>query len=390
MSQPLRVSIVMPSYNHGRFIREAIESVLTQDYPHIDLLVMDGGSTDDTVSILQSYGDRITFVSEKDRGQSDAINRGLKRVTGDILCWLNSDDEFTPGAVSTVARLFQENPGVEFVYGNGWATREDGTMIGDSGVLPFDAWKLIHQRNFIQQPSCFFKKSLIDKVGGIDESLHYVMDWELWIRFSAFRGLFTREFLSCNRTYDQNKTQSGHFKRWAEIKRVVRTYTTVPWPPILTNYLVEIIIQILVQKHIPKLSLAPLYIMFERGMRLEMSGRYSDGSVERRFRFTAGARGEKQVTLRMVPLSATVPARLNGPPVKVSWKSGSGDKGGFTLLENGLPQEFSLPLGKDVGGFVHFECKADGESHFMKGEAGLPARRIVAFLESTGTAGDLV
>src|SRR5262245_14685301 len=103
---PLRFSVVMPSLNHGRFIRTAIDSVLSQDYPALELLVMDGGSSDDTVHILKSYGNRLTYVSQKDRGQSDAINRGLQRSQGDIVCWLNSDDFLMPGAVRHVATAF--------------------------------------------------------------------------------------------------------------------------------------------------------------------------------------------------------------------------------------------------------------------------------------------
>ncbi len=107
MTLPLTISVIMPSFNHAHFIQESIESVLSQDYPNIDLLVMDGGSNDSTVEILKSYGDRITFVSEKDRGQSDAINKGLARVSGDIVCWLNSDDLFTPRAVNIVMKIFK-------------------------------------------------------------------------------------------------------------------------------------------------------------------------------------------------------------------------------------------------------------------------------------------
>ena len=179
MHSVLTLSVVMPSYNHAHFIRESIESVLSQEYPHIQLLVMDGGSTDGTVDILKSYGAKLQFVSAKDRGQSDAINKGFSRVDGDIVCWLNSDDLFTPHAVNVVMNIFAEHPDVDYVYGNGWTIDEQGTMLGDSGVLPFNLWKLIHQRNFLQQPSVFFRKSLLDRVGMIDETLHYVMDWEL-------------------------------------------------------------------------------------------------------------------------------------------------------------------------------------------------------------------
>ena len=165
MSSGLRVSVVMPSYNHARFIRAAIDSVLDQDYEPMSLLVMDGGSSDGTLEILRSYGDRISFVSQKDRGQSDAINQGLRRATGDVACWLNSDDVFTPHAIRIAVDAFEQHPDVSFVYGSGWNANEAGDIISDVGVLSFDLWRLIHQRNFIQQPSCFFRTSLLEEVG---------------------------------------------------------------------------------------------------------------------------------------------------------------------------------------------------------------------------------
>ena len=229
----LRVSVVMPSYNHAKYLRAAIDSVLAQDYGALELIVIDGGSGDESVEILTSYGGRLEFVSARDRGQADAINRGFASARGDILCWLNSDDMFVPGVIPRVVRAFEDHPHVDFVYGRGWNITESGE-IEDAGVLTFDLWKLIHQRNFIQQPSCFFRRSLIDRVGPIDERLHYVMDWDLWIRFAAYRGLYVDEFWSYNRVHRQNKTQSGHFRRWAEIRRMVRRYTDVRWPPVMS------------------------------------------------------------------------------------------------------------------------------------------------------------
>lgn len=383
MTAPLSISVVMPSFNHARFIKESIESVLSQDYPNIDLLVMDGGSNDSTVEILKSYGDRLTFVSEKDRGQSDAINKGLARVNGDIVCWLNSDDLFTPHAVSTVMKIFQEHPEVDFVYGNGWTIDENGGMLGSSGVLPFDRWKLIHQRNYLQQPSCFFRKSLLEKVGMIDETLHYVMDWELWIRFSAYNGYYTDEFLSYNRTYNENKTQSGHFKRWKEIYRVVRKYTDAFCPPILGIYLLEVTIHYLASKRVPHHLLVPLLNQLMRLSQREMSGCYPNGAVSRRFMFSIGNPDQKsQVMIRLSPLSATINGRVAAQPVTIHWQSNTGTRGSFPLMENGFEQEFLLPVGVSSlkTGFVHFKCEAD-----FAGLDGLTGRsdesdKIVAYL----------
>src|SRR5438270_571819 len=112
------VSMVTPSFNQGRFLRRTIDSVLSQDYPHVEYLVFDGGSTDESIDVLRSYGDRFLWTSERDRGQTDAINKGLRRAKGDILAYLNSDDVLLPGAIATVAEHFRKNPAWDVVYGN--------------------------------------------------------------------------------------------------------------------------------------------------------------------------------------------------------------------------------------------------------------------------------
>lgn len=383
MTQKLRVSVVMPSYNQARFIREAIDSVLSQGYDLLDLLVMDGGSTDGTVDILKSYGDRLAFVSQRDRGQSDAINQGLARVKGDIACWLNSDDRFTPDAIQKVVEVFEENPDVDFMYGKGWLIDETSRMIGDAGVLPFDLWKLIHQRNFIQQPSCFFRKSLIAKVGPIDETLHYVMDWELWIRFSDYKGLYIDQYLSCNRVYNDNKTQSGQLRRWYEIRTMVRRYTTVRWPPVLSLYLLEAMIQLVRTRSWLRKLEWPLCKIFFWGMEQEMSGRYADGGVESTSYFSVGNPfGKERLKLTFTPLSRYETSRLGQAPLTIRWKSSNGQKGKFFLLENGRVQEFMIPLGRSsTNGFSHFRCQVDYPGRYLASGCGFPVRRIVGCLD---------
>ena len=118
MGQPLTLSIVTPSFNTGRYLGAAVASVLSQDWPHIDYLVMDGGSTDNTPDVLRSFGEKLRWISEKDRGQSDAINKGFAQTTGEILTWLNADDAYATGAVRTAMEYFQAHPDVALVYGN--------------------------------------------------------------------------------------------------------------------------------------------------------------------------------------------------------------------------------------------------------------------------------
>lgn len=390
MSTVPAIAVVMPSFNQARFIRRAIDSVLDQDYRPITLLVMDGGSTDGTLDVLESYGDRLCFISRKDRGQSDAINQGLRRAGGDIVCWLNSDDLFTPHAFRTVGGAFAQHPGAGFVYGRGWDIDEAGAIIGDSGVLPFDLWRLIHHRNFIQQPSCFFRRSLLERVGLLDEDLHYVMDWDLWIRFSVDKGLYVDDYLSCNRTYGENKTQSGQWPRWREIRRMIQRYTPARWPPVLTLYGLEAMIQWLRAKRWNRNFDRPLTALLSRGMAHNVSGRYSDGGVAPIFHFSVGhpAGAPQTVIVRLTPLSKFDTSRIGGPPVTLVWTSTAGDRGTLHLQEDGRTQEFTLrPSRPPSCPFVHFRCRANHPGQLIEAGAGLPRRRIVGFLDGVEIAG---
>ena len=388
MSANPHVFVVMPSYNQGHFIRQAIDSVLGQGYEPLSLLVMDGGSTDGTPDVLRSYGGRLTFVSEKDRGQSDALNRGFARAGGDIVCWLNSDDAFLPGAIATVVEAFRRHPEAEFVYGKGWDIDERGRILRDSGVRPFNLWKLIHHRNFIHQPSCFFRKSLLERVGVIREDLHYVMDWELWIRFAAYPGVYLDEFLSCNRTYAQNKTQSGTFRRWREIRRMVRGYTEEALPPVVWLYFVESLVQWLRQRRFLGRAAWPLARIFRWGVLKELSGLHPDGSIEPAFAFTVPNPGRKDsVRLTLSPVSRYDPAALGGPPVRISWRSSGRRAGTFDLLETGQGQEVVLPLDPSSPGvFTHFSCRARARGRVVTVSPDLPGRRVVGFLDRIAVA----
>jgi glycosyltransferase involved in cell wall biosynthesis len=376
-----RVSIVMPSYNHAPFLRAAIDSVLSQEYPALELIVIDGGSRDGSVEILQSYGDQLRFVSERDRGQADAINRGFALITGEILGWLNSDDLFLPGAIARVVRAFGEHPEAEFVYGRGWEIDESGRIIEESGVLTFDLWRLIHQRNFIQQPSCFFRRSLFERVGPVDANLHYVMDWDLWIRFAGARGVSVDEFWSCNRVHKDNKTQRGQFRRWAEIRRMIRRYSETAWPPVVWLYLLEAIRQRVRAGRLPGSVERVLHRLHSVGMRRDMSGRYADGGVSRRFRLSLG-NAHGQATLTFSPLSRYDRSRLGEAPSSVQWQANTGARGSFDLLENGQEQRVTIAPGRSSSPFVHVTCRADRSGVRLGAGAGLPARRIVAFLDA--------
>ena len=377
-----RVSVVMPSYNHARFLPAAIDSVLAQDDPGLELVVIDGGSDDGSVDILASYGDRLRFVSERDRGQAAAINRGFTLARGEILGWLNSDDLLLPRVVSAVVGVFDEHPEADFVYGRGWDIDEHGRVLEESGVLDFDLWRLIHQRNFIHQPSCFFRRDLFERAGPIDESLNYVLDWDLWIRFAGAPRLKVDEFWSCNRVYPGNKTQSGEFRRWAEIRRMVRRYTESSWPPVVWLYLLEALGQRVRARRGPHAVERLLGRVLTRGMRRDMSGRYADGGVAPRFRFSVGnPGGRRQVRLTLSPLSRYDRSRRGAPPVSIRYRTSAGGDGVFRLVENGAEQPFTIATDRPAP-FVHVTCRSDHPGVSLGGGGGLPRRRIVGFLDT--------
>ena len=224
--RPPLVTIISPCLNQARFLRQSIDSVLSQDYPAIEYWVIDGQSTDETVAILKEYDGRLKWRSEADRGQSHAINKGLSKARGEIIGWLNSDDTYLPGAIATVVRAFTRHPDVMLVYGEGNLMTESGHILGRfPRTQPFDLWKLVKGTDYIQQPSCFFRKEAIDAVGGVDETLNWCMDWDLWIRIaSRFRVMYLAECLSNCRVHGGTKTSQGGIARIREILAMLKRH----------------------------------------------------------------------------------------------------------------------------------------------------------------------
>ncbi|HBR16176.1 MAG: hypothetical protein A3G39_09695 [Deltaproteobacteria bacterium RIFCSPLOWO2_12_FULL_43_16] len=230
MSGPL-VSIITPSYNQGVFIEETIKSVLSQDYPNIEYIVVDGGSMDNTVEILKKYEGRLRWISEKDRGQSDAINKGFRMSKGEILAWLNSDDTFLPGAVRKMAEAFNFSPDAGMIYAGGYYTDEKGNIVDSHPPEPFDREKLASS-GFIFQPSTFFRREAFFGAGGLDESLHYTMDHDLWLKIcSKHKVGHIEEFLSTYRIHGESKTMAERNRlEFAEesLKTIFRHYRRAP------------------------------------------------------------------------------------------------------------------------------------------------------------------
>jgi glycosyltransferase involved in cell wall biosynthesis len=182
-AEPPLVSIVTPSLDQGEYIEEAIASVLAQDYPHIEHIVIDGGSTDGTLEVLERYA-HLRWVSEPDQGQSAAVNKGFRMARGDIYGWLNADDYYLPGAIAAaVAALRDSNAAL--VHGGWRQIDERGELIRDVGVVPFDYRRQLERANLVCQPGAFFTADAFRAVGGIDESYRYAMDYELWLKLGA-------------------------------------------------------------------------------------------------------------------------------------------------------------------------------------------------------------
>lgn len=192
-----KISIVTPSYNQGKYIEETIRTVLLQGYPNLEYVVMDGGSKDDSVEIIKKYQKWLTFwVSEPDRGQSHAINKGFERCTGDIVAWINSDDIYVPRVFEFVAQYFMDNPDVDMIYGDAEIIDEYGKTIIHRKELPFDRTMglLWGFGLLIPQPSAFWRRDLFAAVGYLDESRDFDMDIEFWGRI-ALKG--TIEHVGC-------------------------------------------------------------------------------------------------------------------------------------------------------------------------------------------------
>jgi glycosyltransferase involved in cell wall biosynthesis len=202
-----RVSIVTPSYNQAQFIEETIRSVLLQGYPDLEYIIIDGSSIDGSVDIIRKYQPWLThWVSEKDRGQSHAINRGFARAEGEVVAWLNSDDLYTPQAVGAAVSAFSTHSRVGVIYGDCHCIDAGSRLIFTHLLRDYDLGESIVD-NYIAQPATFFRRTAVQRVNGLDESLHYALDFDLWIRL----GL-TSEFhhvpvcLACFRAHDGAKS----------------------------------------------------------------------------------------------------------------------------------------------------------------------------------------
>ena len=206
-------SVVIPTRNQATTIGDTLLSLIHQEYPHLQIIVMDGASDDSTLSVLQEFRSHIDVLeSEHDNGQSDAINKGFRQANGDILFWLNSDDYLLPGALWNVAQQFQSDPSLDFLVGSGDVISIDHHFLRYIPAKPMDENTIRNWRNdeWVLQQACFWTRRLWEKHGGVDEQLHLLMDYDLWCRFSRVtQAAMLDQKLSVMRYYPEAKTVRG-------------------------------------------------------------------------------------------------------------------------------------------------------------------------------------
>ena len=218
------VSIVTPSFNQAQFLEETICSVLDQDYPNIEYIIMDGGSTDSSLEIIKKYQSKLAgWISEPDRGQTDAINKGFERASGEILAWINSDDTYQPGAVSEAVEYFKSHTGTGLVYGDANLIDEEGKIIGKFPARQTDYPRLRRGYVHIPQQSSFFSGNIWKRVGPLDPSFHFAMDYDLWVRIARVAPIMYVQRTWANfRIHSQGKTTLEDVRCWPEMVRVHR------------------------------------------------------------------------------------------------------------------------------------------------------------------------
>lgn len=237
-----KITIITPSYQQGKFLERTLQSVLSQKIPDLEYLVMDGGSTDESVSILKRYETQLTWVSERDAGQAHAVNKGLRQAQGEIIGWLNSDDVYYPNAIQSVLQYFAAHPDVDVVYGCADHIDEQDAVIAP---YPTEAWNIERLKNtcYLSQPAVFFRKRILAEKGMLNEKLNFCMDYEFWLRLglSGVSFAYLPQVLAGSRLHDQTKTLSAPLKAHYEAMHMLREkigYAPASW---LMNYAVTLV-----------------------------------------------------------------------------------------------------------------------------------------------------
>jgi len=216
------VSIVTPSFNQALYLEATIRSVLEQDYPDLEYIIVDGGSRDGSVDMIKKYADRLAWwISEADKGQTDAINKGFARAKGEIFAWLNSDDTYRPGAVAEAVAFLRSWPEVGLVYGDANFIDENGRVIGRFPAAQTDYRRLRRGYVHIPQQAAFFRADLWRKVGPLDPSFYFAMDYDLWVRIAKLAPIqYTPRTWANFRLHTHGKTIAADDRCWPEMLRV--------------------------------------------------------------------------------------------------------------------------------------------------------------------------
>jgi len=224
MSTNPLVSIITPSYNKGEFIEETIQSVLNQTYHNIEHIIIDGNSTDNTIQILREFP-HLTWISEPDNGQTDAINKGLKRVNGEILAYLNADDTYLPDTIETIVNVFRKQPETCLIYGDIIHTDKNSNVINIHKTGNIDLERFISHRFYLPQPTVFFRQDVLANTGMFDDSLHLAMDYDYWLRtFPNYPSQYINKPLATAKFYQEAKSIALNFKYIEERVQVLNKF----------------------------------------------------------------------------------------------------------------------------------------------------------------------
>ncbi|QFY45202.1 glycosyltransferase [Candidatus Methylospira mobilis] len=258
----MKVSIITPSFNQGQFIERTLQSVADQTGAEIEHVVFDGGSTDKTIDILKRYGSSIRWESRKDKGQADAVNKGISATDGDIIGWLNSDDIYYPGAIAKIVAFFNDHPDIDLVYGMADHIDTEDKVFESYPTEPW-SYQRLKETCIICQPAAFFRRSVVEQLGLLDETLNYCMDYEYWLRLAehGIRFAYLEGKLAGSRLYAENKTLSARVAVREEINDMFKKKfgaVPIPW---LCNYA-----HVVVGSRIGRISL-PIFHAPEVGIR---------------------------------------------------------------------------------------------------------------------------
>lgn len=232
------ISVVTPSFNQARFLEATIQSVLGQEYPRLEYMIVDGGSTDGSLEIIKKYAGRLAWwVSEKDQGQTDAINKGFARARGEIFAWLNSDDTYEPGALHAAADYLGTHPDVGLAYGDANFIDESGRVIGRFAAAQTDLRRLRRGYVHIPQQAAFFRGDLWRSLGPLDPSFYFAMDYDLWVRLAGRSQIrYVQQTWANFRLHSAGKTVAADERCWPEMLRVHYRDGGRPFAPIVAKY----------------------------------------------------------------------------------------------------------------------------------------------------------